>query len=174
MALLDDESEKYLQDCLKKNQEPDRAELSGLTREDILNFFYEKDIYNYENDCWVTEFKEDFFKGKKLDFDLINSSNGKIVAKVGDKITQRNLNLFKEQDLKSILVDNEHIIGKFIAEDLINESTGEVYAEAGDEITEDLIQLVKLHDLKSISILFIDKSVGPWIRNTLAVDKKCF
>ena len=171
MALLDDESEKYLQDCLKKNQEPDRAELSGLTREDILNFFYEKDIYNYENDCWVTEFKEDFFKGKKLDFDLINSSNGEIIAKVGDKITQRNLNLFKEQDLKSILVDNEHILGKFLAEDLINESTGEVYAEAGDEITEDLIQLVKLHDLKSISILSIDKSVGPWIRNTLAVDK---
>ena len=171
MALLDDESEKYLQDCLKKNQEPDRAELSGLTREDILNFFYEKDIYNYENDGWVTEFKEDFFKGKKLDFDLINSSNGEIIAKVGDKITQRNLNLFKEQDLKSILVDNEHILGKFLAEDLINESTGEVYAEAGDEITEDLIQLVKLHDLKSISILSIDKSVGPWIRNTLAVDK---
>ena len=171
MALLDDDSEKYLQDCLKKNQEPDRAELSGLTRENILNFFYEKDIYNYENDCWVTEFKEDFFKGKKLDFDLINSSNGEIIAKVGDKITQRNINLFKEQGLKSILVDNGHILGKFIAEDLINESTGEVYAEAGDEITEDLIQLVKLHDLKSISILSIDKSVGPWIRNTLALDK---
>ena len=69
------------------------------------------------------------------------------------------------------MVNDEQILGKFIADDVINENTGEVYAEAGDEITEDIIQLVKLHDLKSISILAIDKSVGPWIRNTLAIDK---
>ena len=79
------------------------------------------------------EILADNFKGRKLDYDLVNSSNGEIIAKIGDKITQRNLNLFKEQGLKSILVNNEQMLGKFIADDVINESTGEVYAEAGDE-----------------------------------------
>src|SRR6056300_47346 len=171
MALLDEDSEKYLKDCLDQNQEPDRNQLSGMTREDILNFFYEKEIYNYENDNWIIDFKEDNFKGRKLDYDLVNSSNGEIIAKIGDKITQRNLNLFKEQGLKSILVNNELMLGKFIADDVINESTGEVYAEAGDEVTEDLIKLFTLNDLETVSILSMDKSVGPWIRNTLAADK---
>src|SRR6056300_869734 len=93
MALLDDDSEKYLKDCKQKNQDPDRTQLFGMTRENILNFFYEKEIYNYENDNWIIDFKEDNFKGRKLDYDLVNSSNGEIIAKIGDKITQRNLNL---------------------------------------------------------------------------------
>ncbi|MAJ96461.1 MAG: DNA-directed RNA polymerase subunit beta, partial [SAR116 cluster bacterium] len=46
------------------------------------------------------------------------------------------------------------------------------YAEAGDEVTEDLIKLFKLNDLHNLNILSIDSSsVGPWIRNTLALDK---
>ena len=71
MALLDDDSEKYLKDCLDQNQEPDRNQLSGMTREDILNFFYEKEIYNYKNNNWITDFKEDYFKGRKIDYDLV-------------------------------------------------------------------------------------------------------
>ena len=50
--------------------------------------------------------------------------------------------------------------------------TGLVYAEAGDEISEELIETLINEGIKSLSTLAIDHiNVGPYIRNTLAVDK---
>ncbi|MFL2829988.1 MAG: DNA-directed RNA polymerase subunit beta [Candidatus Puniceispirillales bacterium] len=172
MALLDENSEKYLQECNEKNQEPDTTKLVGMAREDILNFFYKSQIYQFNSDQWVTNFSESNFKGQRLNFDLIDYSKNEVVAKAGEKITQRKLNSFVENGLESIEVKEEEIIGKFIAEDIINENTGEVYAEAGDEVSDELIKLFKFNDLQTLKVLSIDNSsVGPWIRNTLALDK---
>ena len=162
MALLDENSEKYLQECDEKNQEPDKTKLVGMAREDILNFFYKSQIYQFNSDQWVTNFSESNFKGQRLNFDLIDYSKNKVVAKAGEKITQRKLKSFVENGLESIGVKEEEIIGKYIAEDIINENTGEVYAEAGDEVTEELIKLFKLNALHTLKVLSIDNSsVGP-------------
>ena len=172
MALLDNNSEEYLKECNEKNLEPDRTQLIGMTREDILKYFYRSQTYQLKAEKWVTEFFADNYKSQRLNFDLIDASKNKILAKAGDKITQRKIKSLVEDGLKLIEVKEEEIIGKFISEDIINENTGEVYAEAGDEVTEDLIKLFKLNDLHNLNILSIDSSsVGPWIRNTLALDK---
>ena len=172
MALLDNNSEEYLKECNEKNLEPDRTQLIGMTREDILKYFYRSQTYQLKAEKWVTEFFADNYKNQRLNFDLIDASKNKILAKAGDKITQRKIKSLVEDGLKLIEVKEEEIIGKFISEDIINENTGEVYAEAGDEVTEDLIKLFKLNDLHNLNILSIDSSsVGPWIRNTLALDK---
>ncbi len=172
MALLDNDSEEYLKKCNEKKLEPDRNQLIGMTREDILKYFYRSQTYQLKTEKWVTEFFADNYKSQRLNFDLIDASTDKILAKAGDKISQRKIKSLIEDGLKLIEVKEEEIIGKFISEDIINENTGEVYAEAGDEVTEDLIKLFKLNDLHNLNILSIDSSsVGPWIRNTLALDK---
>src|SRR5690606_35656146 len=64
------------------------------------------------------------------------------------------------------------LVGRYIAEDLINEKTGEVFAEAGDELTEAMIDRLEAAGFKELSTLDIDNvNVGPYIRNTLAIDK---
>ncbi len=172
MALLDNNSEEYLKECNEKNQEPDRSQLIGMTREDILKYFYRSQTYELKSEKWITEFFADNYKSQRLKFDLIDASKNEILAKAGDKITQRKFKSLVEDGLKLIEVKEEEIIGKFISEDIINENTGEIYAEAGDEVTEDLIKLFKLNGLHNLKILSIDSSsVGPWIRNTLALDK---
>jgi len=172
MALLDENSEKYLKECKEKEQEPDRTKLIGMTREDILNFFYENQIYKLKSNNWTTDFIENQYKGVRLNFDLIDSKSGKVVANSGDKMTPRNVKILTDNGLKTIKVDEQQLIGKYIADDIINVETGEVYAEAGDEVTEDLISLFKTNNLDELKLLLIDNSsVGPWIRNTLALDK---
>jgi len=172
MALLDDSSESYLKKCIEKNEEPDRTQLVGMGREEILNFFYDTQTYEYQSNKWTTKFSAENYKGQRLIFDIVDASNNSIVANSGDKITPRKIKALIEGELKLIVIQEEELLGKFIAYDIINEDTGEIYAEAGDEVTEDLISLVKLHDLDSLKILSIDNtSIGPWIRNTLAVDK---
>ena len=55
---------------------------------------------------------------------------------------------------------------------MINLKTGEVLIEAGDQIDEENLSLIKEENYNEIEILFIDNvHVGPWIRNTLALDK---
>ena len=171
MALLDDESEKYLKESIKNNKEPDRTKLIGMTREDILNYFYDSQIYKFNAGKWVTDFIADNYKGQRLNFDLVDAKKNKIVAKSGDKLTQRNIKSLIENNLESIEIKEDELLGKFFAEDIVNEKTGEIYAEAGDEITVDFLKLFRLNNLNVLKVLSIDSSVGPWMRNTLAIDK---
>ena len=171
MALLDDESEKYLKECIKNNKEPDRTKLVGMTREDILNYFYDSQIFKFNADKWVTDFIADNYKGQRLNFDLVDAKKNKIVAKSGDKLTQRNIKSLIDDNLESIEIKEDELLGKFFAEDIVNEKTGEIYAEAGDEITVDFLKLFRLNNLSVLKVLSIDSSVGPWMRNTLAIDK---
>jgi len=172
MALLDDSSESYLKQCNEKNEEPDRTQLVGMGREEILNFFYDTQTYEYKSNKWTTKFSAENYKGQRLIFDIVDASNGSIIANSGDKVTPRKIKALIEGGLKSIIIQEEELLSKFIADDIINEDTGEIYAEAGDEVTEEIINLVKLHDLDSLKMLSIDNTtIGPWIRNTLAVDK---
>ena len=171
MALLDDVSEKYLKECIKNNKEPDRTKLIGMTREDILNYFYDTQTFKFNEDKWVTEFIADNYKGQRLNFDLVDAKKNKIVAKLGDKLTQRSIKSLLENNLEFIEIKEDELIGKFLAEDIINENSGEIYAEAGDEVTTDFLKLFKLNNLNILKVLSIDSSVGPWMRNTLALDK---
>ncbi len=171
MALLDDESEKYLKECIKNNIELDRTKLVGMTREDILNFFYNTQIFELNSDKWVSEFVANNYKGQRLDFDLVDAKKNKVVAKSGEKLTHRSIKSLLDDNLEFVEIKEDELLGKFLAEDIVNEKTGEIYAEAGDEITTDFLKLFRLNDLSILKVLSIDSAVGPWIRNTLALDK---
>ena len=57
-------------------------------------------------------------------------------------------------------------------QDIINEATGEIYVEPGDEIGDEILITLGQAGVKSFETLAIDhNNIGPYIRNTLAVDK---
>ena len=91
MALLDDSSESYLKQCNEKNEEPDRTQLVGMGREEILNFFYDTQIYEYKSNKWTTKFSAENYKGQRLIFDIVDASNDSIIANSGDKVTPRKI-----------------------------------------------------------------------------------
>ena len=72
---------------------------------------------------------------------------------------------------------HEELVGRYFAQDLINEETGEVYFEAGDEITEAALNQLEELGFTELPMLDIDlisrgaDSKGPYVRNTLAIDK---
>ena len=134
-------------ECIKNNKEPDRTKLIGMTREDILNYFYDTQTFKFNEDKWVTEFIADNYKGQRLNFDLVDAKKNKIVAKSGDKLTQRSIKSLLDNNLESIEIKEDELVGKFLAEDIINEKTGEIYAEAGDEVTTDFLKLFKTNNL---------------------------
>ena len=72
-----------------------------------------------------------------------------------------------------MLVRPSDLLGRYLAADLINEETGEIFAEAGDELTEARARRCSRRRASTrLPTLAIDHvNVGPYIRNTLAVDK---
>ena len=170
LALWSKESEKKLADG--KELSEDERRFGGMQSEEILDHFYEKVIFSKTKKGWQTHFDPNRAKGVKLARDLVDAKTGKVMAEAGTKMTPRLAKKLQEQGLKEQLVTVEDLAGRYVASDIINESTGEIYVEAGNELTETNIGVLDNAGVSSIATLAIDHiNVGPYIRNTLAVDK---
>ncbi len=144
----------------------------GMSSEDTLSTFYETVHYRRTPRGWVVKFRPEKWRGVKPAFDLVDSKTGKVVAAGGDKISARQANKLAEDGLREILVPSEELVERFVAEDIVNGDTGEIFAEAGDALTEHVIATLVEMGVDEIPILDIDGvSIGPYIRNTLALDK---
>ena len=147
-------------------------ETFGLSPEDILKMFYDTVSYTRVKKGWKTAFIAERLRGTKLSADLINAKSGRVAAAAGTKMTPRLLRQLEDKGLEEQLVSDEDLIGRYIATDVINVKSGEIFAEAGDEITEENLELLNEAEIEVIPTLAIDHvNVGPYIRNTLAVDK---
>ncbi|MCU4158966.1 DNA-directed RNA polymerase subunit beta [Acidiphilium sp. AL] len=151
------------------------AEIKGMDPEEILNTFYGQVAFTRTKDAegataWARPFEPETFRGAKLVEDLIDAETGAVVAKAEDKLTARAARKIAETT-KHVLVSRADLVGRFVAEDLFDPSSGEIFADAGEEISEAKLTAFEEAGLETIPTLAIDQSKGPWIRNTLAVDK---
>src|SRR4051795_5348746 len=147
-------------------------EAQGMSKEEILNTFYDSIVYERAANGWKTPFNPDRMKGVKLVGDLIDAKTGSVMAEAGTKITPRLARKLIEQGLEEQLVATEELAGRYLAADLINEQTGEVYHEAGDELSLVDIEKLEKGGVTSIPVLAIDHiNVGSYIRNTMAADR---
>jgi DNA-directed RNA polymerase subunit beta len=144
----------------------------GLDGEDILRTFYKHVSYKRVKDSWRVPFDANRLKGYKAINDLVDADSGKVVVEAGKKLTVRQARQLSEKGLKALRMTDDELIGHYVAEDLANGRTGEIYMEAGEEITEKNLKILIEVGYKELPLLDIDHvNVGPYIRNTLAVDK---
>ena len=144
----------------------------GMDGEEILTTFYDVTGYEKREGGWATEYRPDRWRGVKPDFPLIDADTGEEVAKAGEKISARNAKKLADNGLKTLLLDPEALIGRFLARDAVNYETGEIYAEAGDELDPESIAVLAEQGFTTIDVLDIDHvTVGAYMRNTLKIDK---
>ncbi|MBC8339291.1 MAG: DNA-directed RNA polymerase subunit beta [Alphaproteobacteria bacterium] len=173
LALESDATETLRVKRAETGKPVQQEEVSGLSPEDVLDYFYDTvEFARVKNKGWKTEFIGDRLRGVKLTSDLVNAKTNRVAVKAGTKVTPRLIRELTEKGLKEQIVPTEDLIGRYVAFDIINEKSGEVFAEAGDEITEELLEVFDEAKIDEITTLGIDHvNVGPYIRNTLAVDK---
>ncbi len=172
MALDSPETAALRKARAEEGKSLDPSEVRGMSTEAILDYFYDRVIFTRVKDGWKTPFLADRLRGLKLATDLIDAKSGKVVAEAGAKVTARMLRKISDGGMKDQFVPDQELVGRYVAEDLINEETGEIFLEAGDEITESALETLVKAGKDTIATLAIDHiNVGPYIRNTLAVDK---
>ena len=171
MCLYSNETEEYLNKLHDKK--PDVNQITGMSKEEILNTYYETIKYKKVASGWSIPFIKRQYKGLKLSTDLINADTNEVVAKAGDKMTARALRLIEESGLENVLVPHEAIYGKAISRDLINEETGEIYCESGTPIDEDLLKSISPILNSEVEVLNTDScDIGDFMLRTIS-NTKC-
>lgn len=144
----------------------------GMTSEEILHYFYKTISYERTEQGWKVPFLADKWRGAKPDYDVVDAASGEVVIEAGKKVTPRLAKKLEKDGIQALLVPAEEIVGRYAAEDLVDDQTGAIYIEAGEEITDAHLESLYEAGFVELRVLDIDNmSIGPWIRNTLQVDK---
>ncbi len=144
----------------------------GMDGEEILSTFYNTITYTRDGEGWRVPFDPERMKGVKVSENLIDADTGEVAVEAGKKLTIRSARQLVEKGLKAIRAQDADLHGQYIATDLYDPNTGEIFAEAGDEITAKTLPALIEAGFAELPILDIDHvNIGPYIRNTLAVDK---
>ncbi|MEO0590663.1 MAG: DNA-directed RNA polymerase subunit beta [Pseudomonadota bacterium] len=144
----------------------------GLDSEGILDHFYDTVTWDRAKEGWNIPFIAENWRGQKPAFPLVDAKTGEEVFAAGQKISPRAANKAAKDGLSELLLPTEEVVGRYAANDLIDESTGRIYVEAGDEISLEHVETFDAAGIDKLDLLDIDEvNTGPWIRNTLKVDK---
>ena len=63
LALYDQATEGYLAECAAESKTPDRAHITGMTKEEVLSYFYDINPFRRTANGWATAFAPNRFKG---------------------------------------------------------------------------------------------------------------
>ena len=144
----------------------------GLDPEEILAHFYNTVTWKRGPDGWEIPFVAEQWRGAKPTFALTDAKTGEEVFPAGQKVSPRAANKAEKDGLKTLLIPTEEVFGRYAANDLIDEKTGRIYIEAGEEVSPENLEKLDGAGIDQLDLLDIDHiTTGPWIRNTLAVDK---
>jgi DNA-directed RNA polymerase subunit beta len=144
----------------------------GLGQEEILNEFYGRVVFGRDANGWTVPYVSENWRGQKPAYDVVDAKSGEVIFPAGQKVSPRAATKAAKDGLESLLIPTEEIFGRYSAYDLINEATGEIYIEAGDEVSAENLELLDKAGVDRLELLDIDHvNTGPWIRNTLKVDK---
>jgi len=148
----------------------------GLDSEDILAHFYEtvtwKRATGKKGEGWNIPFVPENWRGQKPAFALVDAKTGEEVFPAGQKISPRAANKAAKDGLETLLLPTEEIFGRYASRDMIDEKTGRIYIEAGEEVSAENLEVLDAAGVDSMILLDVDHvTTGPWIRNTLQVDK---
>ena len=144
----------------------------GMTGEDILHHFYNTVTYVRGAGGWQIPYVVENWRGQKPGYDVVDAKSGEVIFPAGQKITPRAANKAMKDGLEALIIPTEEIFGRYSAVDLVNDATGEIYIEAGEEVSAENLEKIDQAGLDRIDTLDIDHvNTGPWIRNTLKVDK---
>lgn len=145
----------------------------GYSTEQLLNYFYNIDVVRLNSEGkMLRDIDIEKMAGQRAISDIVDPNDGTEFVKAGRRITRAVVKKVQAAGIKQIEVTKEDLDGKVIATPLIDEATGEIIADVNQEVTADIIERALAAGINEFNLIFFDGlSVGPYLRNTLLVDK---
>ena len=147
----------------------------GYKKTEILDLFYDFKTFNFDKKTkkWKTKFNPDDYKRPiKLRNDLINSTNGKKVLKIGSKINFVIAKKIYDEGLKNILVSSDYFLDKYIKNNLSNPLTDEIFLKTGSSISKENLDNILELNINTLTIADVDPiNKGSYLLDTLNIEK---
>ena len=147
----------------------------GYKKIEILDLFYDFKTFNFDQKTkkWKTKFNPDDYKRPiKLRNDLINSTNGKKVLKIGSKINFVIAKKIYDEGLKNILVSSDYFLEKYTKNNLSNPLTDEIFLKSSSPILKENLDHILELNINTLTIADVDPiNKGSYLIDTLNIDK---
>ena len=142
----------------------------GYDTEQILNMFYENNVFQLREDTAILQLIPSRLRGE-LSVTDIKDKKGKVIVESNRRISARHIRLIEKAEITELEVPDEYLCGKAIGKTLVDEETGEIIAHANAEITADLLAKIREKGIKQLYTLYISEiERGPYISDTLRLD----
>ncbi|MDR1545620.1 MAG: DNA-directed RNA polymerase subunit beta [Deltaproteobacteria bacterium] len=145
----------------------------GYSSQDLLNFFYDRDVLRFKEDGSVARrLAPKLLVGYKAYEDVFDHATGKPVVRKGKKISKAMAKKLEELGINEIAASLDEFYGRYAAEDVYDLETGEVILGLNEEFTEEAYKALMAAGIGQVPLLFIDKlNVSSSLRDTLLLDK---
>ncbi|MBF0492036.1 MAG: DNA-directed RNA polymerase subunit beta [Deltaproteobacteria bacterium] len=144
----------------------------GLSEEEILNFFYKTEGIRFEGKNLFKTVVPELLSFQRAPREIRHPKTDEILVRKGQKYTKQALERLGNAKIKEIPVSLDEIIGRPVARDVIDPATGEIILACNEVLTDKKFEEIKGCKIEGLELLYIDNlNIGPYIRNTLAVDK---
>ena len=141
----------------------------GLTSQEILDNFYEKETYLINSDQYSLKVIPRRMVGKIAPSNIKGTQG--VIIEAGKRITARHIRLIESSKIKTLEVPKESLFNQTIAEDIVDPATGEIAISCNTLIDEEVLLKLTELKLKEINVLYINElESGPYISETLRSD----
>jgi DNA-directed RNA polymerase subunit beta len=144
----------------------------GMTTEDLLNYYYRKDVIILDGKQPAKQFKPQQLLGTRVGRDVKDPKSGEVLAREGRKFNKAIVRALEQARVGEIPIAMDEIVGRISAHDVVDPSTGEVLLQTNEELTEETFEKLRTHGVKRVEVLYTeDQPGGGPLRLTLALDK---
>ena len=145
----------------------------GFSVHEILTRFYPvESIALHKDGTFSHKLDVKLLADQRLNHDVADPKSGQVLVKKGEKLGKFRLKKLVEAGVETLPLGRDEVVGKYLADDVIDEETGEILFECNQEIIDKVLTALQERGVEEIAVLHIDQvSTGPYLRNTLLVDK---
>ena len=143
----------------------------GMTTEDLLNYYYRKDVLILDKQL-AKQFKPDQLLGTKIGRDVKDPRSGDVLAREGRKFNKAIVRALEAAKVNEIPIALDEAVGRISAHDVVDPQTGEVLVQTNEELSEEALEKLRAHGIKKLEVLYTEEQPGGGpLRLTLALDK---
>src|SRR5579883_3366108 len=144
----------------------------GMTTEDLLNYYYKKDVLILDGKQLAKQFKPDQLLGSRVSREVRDPKSGEVLAREGRKFNRAIVRQMEQARIEEVPIAIDEIRGRISAHDIADPNTGEILVRINEELADDKVEQLRTRGIKRIEVLYTEEQAGGGpLRLTLLQDK---
>lgn len=137
----------------------------GISNEEILDYFFEKDLVHIKDDKLFLHLVSDHIKDQVASFD-IRDNKGKVVVEEGHRITALHAQQLEDSGVTELEIPPKYLYGKVLGEDIKKDN--EIHIPCNTVINEDILAEIREMGVMSFKTIYTnDVNRGSYISDTM-------